>query len=134
MLAAAQNMTIEDIMAMTEMDGWEYTGEEATKGRDGLSYVCSAYVAAMFKAGGLFDDLSVQATEFAPKDIYILNFFDTEQVRPDACVAADPDLPYCQLLGKYRMKLPEFSTIDPYDHMFENCAINWPSYTREAGC
>ena len=56
MLAAEQDMSIEDVMGMVEMDGWEYTGEEP---RDGLSYVCSAYIAAMYKAGGLFDDMSI---------------------------------------------------------------------------
>jgi hypothetical protein len=61
-------------MALPEIDGWEYTGEEP---RDGWSYVCSAYVAAMYKAAGLFDDLEINATEFTPKDVYTLDFFDT---------------------------------------------------------
>ena len=79
-------------MAMVEMDGWEYTGE---KPRDGLSYVCSAYAAAFYKAAGLFDNMSIQATEFSPRDVYTLNFFDTTYQRPEACAAADPTLPYC---------------------------------------
>jgi len=37
---------------MPEIDGWIYTGEEP---RDGVSMVCSAYVAAMWKAAGLFN-------------------------------------------------------------------------------
>lgn len=53
---------------MVEIDGWEYN--------DGVSYVCSAYVAAMYKAAGLFGDLEINAVEFTPKDVYILNFFD----------------------------------------------------------
>ena len=118
-------------MAMVELDGWEYTGEQP---RDGLSYVCSAYVAAMYKAAGLFDDFEINATEFSPRDVYSLNFYDLTYARPDACVAADPDLPYCQLLGKYKMTLPGYSTVDPYEHMFESCDINWPEYSRDAGC
>ena len=51
-LAASKDMTIEDVMAMAEKDGWEYSGEQP---RDGLSYVCSAFVAALWKAGGLFE-------------------------------------------------------------------------------
>jgi hypothetical protein len=54
-------------MAMPEQDGWLYTGKEP---RDGLSYVCSAYVTALYKAGGLFGDLEINATEFTPKDVY----------------------------------------------------------------
>jgi len=37
-----------------------YTGEEP---RDGLSYVCSAYVSSMYKVAGLYDDFFVNATE-----------------------------------------------------------------------
>ena len=54
--AASRGMSIEDVMAMVEMDGWEYTGLQP---RDGMSFVCSSYVAAMYKAGGLFGDLEV---------------------------------------------------------------------------
>ena len=39
-------------MAMPEQDGWLYTGLEP---RDGEAYVCSAYVAALWKAAGMFD-------------------------------------------------------------------------------
>lgn len=72
-------MSVEDVMAMVEIDGWEYTGIEP---RDGEAYVCSAYVAAMYKAAGLFDPYEVQATEFVPRDIYTLNFFDADYTFP----------------------------------------------------
>ena len=85
---------------MVEHDGWIYSGEEP---RDGLSYVCSAYVTSMWKAAGLFDGMEINATEFSPSDVYHINVFDLTTPRPDACVAADPDIPFCQLLGKYRL-------------------------------
>ena len=129
--AAKQSMSIEDVMAMKEMDGWEYTSE---KPRDGLSYVCSSYVIAMYKAGGLFEGLDIQATEFTPRDVYTTNFFDTKFDRPDACVAADPELPYCRLLGKFKMTLPGYSSVDPYSSMNETCTVNWPDYSRDEGC
>ena len=131
MLAAEKGMSVEDIMAETEMDGWEYTGLEP---RDGMNWVCSAYVAAMYKAGGLFGDMEVQSTEFATMDVYVMDLFDTTTPLPDECVAADPDLPYCQLLGKYRVELPYYNTITPYEKMFENCGINYPTYERTPGC
>lgn len=130
-LAAAQDMSVSDVMAMPEKDGWEYTGLEPT---DGRNWVCSAYVAAYFKAAGLFGDMDIQSTEFATMDVYIMKLFDETTPLPDACVAADPDLPYCQILGKYRIKLDQYNTIVPYDNMFENCAINFPHYQRDAGC
>jgi len=130
-LAAESGLSLEDLMAMPEQDFWVYTGLEP---RDGWNWVCSAYVAAMYKEAGLFGDMEIQSTEFATMDIYIMNLFDTTTPRPDACVAADPDLPYCQILGKYRVELPYYNTITPYDHMFENCAINYPTYERDPGC
>ena len=78
---------MDQIGAMVEIDGWEYN--------DGVSYVCSAYVAAMYKAAGLFGDLEINAVEFTPKDVYILNFFDLNYQRPQACIDADPDQPWC---------------------------------------
>jgi hypothetical protein len=75
-------MGLDDVMGMVEQDGWEYTGQLP---RDGLSYVCSAYVAAMYKAAGLFGDLEINATEFTPKDVYTLDFFDLEYERPEVC-------------------------------------------------
>ena len=130
-IAAEQGMSVEDVMALVEMDGWEYTGIEP---RDGQAYVCSAYVAAMYKAAGLFGGNIVQATEFVPRDVYSLSFFDETLALPEACAAADPGLKYCQLLGKYRMELPGYNTVEPYSHMNERCAINWPSYARDEGC
>ena len=129
-IAAEQGMTLQDVMAMVEMDGWIYDGQVP---RDGLSFVCSAYVAAMYKHAGLFDDLDVQSVEFTPKDIYTLNFFQSGS-RPQACVDADPDLEWCQLLGSHRMPLFYFNTVTPYAHMNEKCPVNWPTYAREEGC
>jgi len=130
-VAAERGLGIEDVMAMTELDGWQYTSESP---RDGLSYVCCTYVAAMYKAAGLFMDMDIQATEFSPLDVYSLDFFDVTYPRPEQCVAADPNLPYCQLLGKYRVTLPSYSTVAPYSHMNEKCPVNWPDYTRTPGC
>lgn len=58
---------------MPERDGWLYEGIQP---RDGEAYVCSSYIVAVFKAAGLFGDLEVHATEFTPRDLYELNFFD----------------------------------------------------------
>jgi len=123
--AYQQGMGLDTVMGMVEQDGWMYS--------DGYSYVCSAYVAAIFKAGGLLPE-DVNATEFATKDVYILNFWDVTTPLPEQCVAADPSLPYCQLLGNYRVELPSYNTVTPYDHMFETCEINYPTYTRSPTC
>jgi hypothetical protein len=115
-------------MSVVEQEGWLYTGLQ----NDGRSYVCSAYVAALYQAAGLLKN--VNGPEFTPKDVYTLNVFDLNFKRPDACVAADPNLPYCQLNGKYRMTLPGYSTIAPYEHMAERCPTVGPEYVRPEGC
>jgi len=88
--AADRNMSIEDVMALVEQEGWIYQHIEP---RDGRAYVCSAFVAAVYKAGGILTN--VHGTEFTPRDVYTLNIFDTTTPRPEACVDADPTLPYC---------------------------------------
>jgi len=124
--AAELGMNMDDVEAMVEVDGWQYN--------DGVSYVCSAYVAAMYKAAGLFDDMEINATEFTPRDVYTLDFFDVTYPRPEACVQADPEAPWCQILGKYRMTFPGYSSIKPYANMCERCPTIAPEYARPADC
>ena len=109
-------------MAIVEEDGWEYTGLQ----NDGRSYVCSAYVAAAYKAAGLFGNFSINTPEFTPRDVYTLDFFDKNFEKPKACQQVDPYQPFCQFLGKYRLTLPDYSTITPYANMSEKCATIAP--------
>ena len=51
---------------MPDLDGWQYTGVF----HDGESYVCSGFVAAVWKAAGIFGDLPINAVEFGPHDVY----------------------------------------------------------------
>ena len=55
---------------------------------------------------------------------------------PDVCTAANGDVitGYCQIVGKYQMEFPEFSTIDTYEQMFDSCGSTWPDYFREPEC
>lgn len=124
--AAQRNMTITDVMAMPEQDSWIYS--------DGPSYVCSCFVVAIWKEAGVLDDMELNANEFTPKDVYELDVFNTTAVLPEQCTRADPDLPYCQILGKYKYTLPTYSTITPYPHMNEHCPSEGPDYIRTEGC
>mmetsp|Transcript_3082 Transcript_3082/g.2652 ORF Transcript_3082/g.2652 Transcript_3082/m.2652 type:complete len:130 (+) Transcript_3082:1166-1555(+) len=60
--AYKQNKTWPELYAIVEQDGWWYP--------DGYSYVCSSFVVAMWKAGGLFEGLDINAVEFTPRDLY----------------------------------------------------------------
>jgi len=121
-----QGKRLDDLYAEVEQEGWVYS--------DGLSYVCSTFVTALWKRAGVFGDLELNATEFTPKDNYQLNIFDTTSKRPQPCVDADPNLPYCQIMGKYRIELPNYNTIKPYSHMNERCPSQNPDYFRPDGC
>jgi hypothetical protein len=48
-IMASKGMTFGELLSMPEKDGWMYS--------DGPSFVCSSFVAAVYKAGGLLPDL-----------------------------------------------------------------------------
>ena len=48
-IMAERGMTMGDLLAMVEHDGWEYS--------DGRSYVCSSFVAAVYVAGDLLPEI-----------------------------------------------------------------------------
>jgi len=75
------------LYAIVEQDEWVYS--------DGPSYVCSAFAAGLYKAAGLFDGMDIQATEFTPRDVYMLDIYDRDYVVPEKCRVNDPELPYC---------------------------------------
>lgn len=126
-VAMQQGLTMLEVMTQVEMDGWWYS--------DGYSYVCSSFVLAMYKKAGILGDLPMQGTEFTPKDVYSLTIFDKNATLPAVCTAADPMLPYCQILGYYRINLgSDYSSIDPYANMNEHCPSVAPDYIRTPGC
>lgn len=127
-----RNMSISDSMAIVEQDGWKYSGMY----HDGEAMVCSAFVTAMWKAGGLFGDLEVNAVEWGPKDVYQVDFFNKNYIneRPQQCKDADPNEHFCQLLGKYRFTFPGYSSVKPYAHMNDHCPSIAPDFERPEGC
>jgi len=126
-VAMQQGTTLLEVQTIPEIDGWWYS--------DGYSYVCSSFVLAMYKQAGILDGFTLQGTEFTPKDVYSLNIFDTQSTLPAVCTQADPTLPYCQILGAYRINLGiDFGSIPPYSNMNQNCPSIAPNYVRPAGC
>jgi len=133
MVAAKKGLTFEDLINLPELDSWTY---EDSNGVSGPSMVCDVFVMRMWKAAGVFGDLTnqIQAAEFTNWDAYSLNIFDSNFIRPSQCVKADPDSQFCQLLGKYRMALPDYNTYAPFPHMREKCPSTPPLYIKPAGC
>jgi hypothetical protein len=119
-------------MAIVQKDDWKFDQFY----HDGNAYVCSSYVAALWKAGGLFDDLEIDAVEWGPKDLYQVQFFDpnVKENRSQVCKDADPEGSFCQLLGKYRMTFPGYNSIKPYSHMNDKCPSIAPTFERPSDC
>ena len=76
--ANKKGMSIIDVAAIAEQDGWKYTGYY----HDGESVVCSCFVAAMWKAAGIFGDIEINAVEQTPMDIYQMDIFHKNWDRP----------------------------------------------------
>ena len=125
---ARQGKSFEELLAIPEPEGVQYS--------DGSNYVCSCFVVAFWKHGGMFGDLEFSPNEFGPRDVYMLDVFDKNVQRPQECIDDNPDLPYCQIMGKFIFELESelYSSITPYAHMNERCPSQGPDFIREPGC
>jgi len=123
-----KSLSFGELIVIPEQDDWVYS--------DGKNMVCDVFVCSMWKAAGLFGDLvdEFQCSELTPFDVYRLNFFDTSGNRPQQCVDADPDLPFCQLMGNYELNLPKYNTVAPYANMAQTCPGQPPNYSRPVNC
>ena len=83
---------------------------------------------------GDFDGMDINAVEFTPRDAYQSTFIDPNPVLPEECVKANPGKNLCQMFGKWEIKLPGLSTVEPYSHMNEHCPTVAPKYERTPGC
>ena len=122
-----RDMTFEEAMAIVEEEGWQYS--------NGLNYVCSTLVTSLLRRGGMFGDMNINSTEFTPKDLYQLEFFDNSGKNlPKECTGENAKFGYCQVMGKVRMDLGEVGFVAPYEHMNEHCPTIAPEYERAKGC
>eukprot|EP00455_Lapot_gusevi_P041013 TRINITY_DN470_c0_g1_i9.p1 TRINITY_DN470_c0_g1~~TRINITY_DN470_c0_g1_i9.p1 ORF type:complete len:554 (-),score=229.23 TRINITY_DN470_c0_g1_i9:215-1876(-) len=121
-----------------EQDSYRYIQKHNSGATvSGRSMVCDVFVCEMWKAGGLFGDMAdkFQCTEATNWDIYALNMFNGNWSRPAACVAADPDLPYCQLAGNWRVDLPSYNSRSLPANAFANCPRgDAPVYDKPYPC
>lgn len=122
-----RDMTFDEAMSIVEQEGWQYS--------NGLNYVCSTLVVSILRRGGLFGDLDINSTEFTPKDLYQLEFFDASgENLPKECTGDNIQFGYCQVMGKVRMDLGDVGFVKPYEHMNEHCPTIAPEYDRTKGC
>jgi hypothetical protein len=121
-------LTFGELLAIPEQDSWVY--------EQGKSMVCDVFVCSVWKASGIFGDMTdqFQCTELTPRDVYSLNVFDPNYTRPAQCVEADPNSPFCQLGGDYTLLLPGYNTKNPYPNMGNSCPGVPPVYKQPANC
>jgi len=134
MEAGKRNYSLVDLILTPEMDEWVFDNDVGTA--SGPSMVCDVFVTRVWKAGGIFGNLtdSFQAAEFTNWDAYSLNIFDANFKRPQICIDADPDSQFCQVLGKYRMTLPDYNKFAVFPHMREKCPTKAPKYIKPPNC
>ncbi|KAI3731483.1 hypothetical protein L1987_62671 [Smallanthus sonchifolius] len=124
-----RGISFDELLTIPESDEWVYS--------DGKSTTCVAFILQMYKAAGIFGPVadSIQVTEFTIRDAYMLKVFENNQtLLPNWCNNGDDKLPFCQILGKYRMELPLYNTLEPYSKMNENCPSLPPTYERPMHC
>ncbi len=134
---AAAGFTMGALLATPEQDAFRYPQVTGTyNGSTSISLVCDAYACAIHKAAGSFGALAseINCGDQHNADVYQLNIFDPAPRRPAACVEADPDLPYCQLAGTNRLRLPRAGTVAPYAHMDEHCPSLPTAYAKSTTC
>ncbi|RDY12313.1 hypothetical protein CR513_02903 [Mucuna pruriens] len=124
-----RGIPFDELLIIPERDEWEYS--------DGKSTTCVAFVLSMYKEAGVFGPISssIQVTEFTIRDAYMLKIFDDNQTRlPSWCNNENDQLPFCQILGEYKMELPGYNTLEPYANMNEYCPSLPPIYDRPSRC
>ncbi|XP_065860954.1 uncharacterized protein [Euphorbia lathyris] len=124
-----RGIAFDDLLTAPEQDDWIYS--------DGKSTTCVAFILAMYKEAGVFNPISssIQVTEFTIRDAYMLKIFENNATRlPAWCDNDEGRLTFCQILGEYRMELPDYNTIEPYANMNENCPSLPPIYDRPIRC
>lgn len=122
-----RGMVIEDAMIIPEQEKFKYPSGEL--------WICSALVAKLYMVGGVIT-ADINPGEFVPRDIFQMKIFDEnwKENRPEVCKIADPDDPFCQITGKYRLHVKGFNSIPVYDHMNDHCPFRPIEYFRPDGC
>jgi hypothetical protein len=99
--AFKRNESIGELLAVPEQDAWRYRDSQ---GQSVVSLVCDSFWFALLQHAGAVEVGPIQATEFTPTDAYRVAMFD-RTAPPAACQLHDPDAPYCQLFGPWKLRL-----------------------------
>ncbi|RDX90669.1 hypothetical protein CR513_27439 [Mucuna pruriens] len=119
-----RGIAFDQLLTIPEQDEWVYS--------DGKSTTCVAFILSMYKEAGILGPIS---SSIQIRDAYMLRIFEDNQTRlPRWCNNENDRLPFCQILGEYKMELPGYNTLDPYANMNEQCPSLPPTYDRPLKC
>ena len=129
-------VSAEELPTIVERDSWLYDTTRFNVSAQGPAQVCCVFVCNMWRAGGLFGNLSsrIQCAEQTNYDDYSLDFLTVPQPKPAQCSQADQDNVLCQLEGKYSLQLQDYGSKPVYPNMHERCPSEAPSYSRPGDC
>jgi hypothetical protein len=127
-LAGVGPASLVEAMAVPEDDAWRYGGN--------VSFVCSAFAAAVYQAAlpaafGVFN-----ATEQTPIDNVRMAVWDGSYFSDANCPGGGVISPTdgvgraCQLMGPVTMPLNLYNTVPLYAGMNSHCGSQWPAYVR----
>lgn len=134
------NWNFTQLYTIVERDDWVYNTTKVGAPAVGKSMVCCVFVCNMWKAAGVFGNLThdIQCAEQTLWDIFSMQIFDDSKMydgRPEICKQYDPNNQLCQLTGNFTLNLkPDVNTRPLYAHMGERCSSIGPAYIREPGC
>jgi len=132
-----KGLTFSDIISMPEQDSWKYWQVNSQNQTVlGPQLICNVFVCGVWRASGMFGSTSFQCTESSDWDLYTMGVFDANWQRPQVCIDADPELPVCQILGKYRQHLAYYNTRPlPVTDSFNSCPRGpFPWYPKPVNC
>jgi len=101
----------------------------------GPAMVCDVFVCRVWKAGGVFQEISddFSCAEQTNIDVYALDVLEVQPSTSPGC-PRDSGSPLCQLTGTYQLQIPNAATRRMYKHMQETCPTEPPLYARPDNC
>ena len=140
--AVQKGLTGPQLMKVPEQDNWKYSITNLYRNGtfQGPSQVCSVLGCNVLRAAGVFDSIhgDFQCAELSVWDVFSLKIFDESRMnsgRPQACIAADPANPLCQLTGEWTFNLlSDVNTRTPFVNISNYCAGKGPHPYNRTGC
>lgn len=154
-----RGITFDQLLTIPEQDEWVYSDGKSTTC---VAFILSMYKAAgvfgpisnsiqvteftvSSYALGLTDEclitnMSAYSVSYLfwwwqIKDAYMLKIFENNATRlPNWCNNDVDQLPFCQIMGEYKMELPEYNSLEAYAKMNERCPSLPPTYERPVNC